>query len=232
MVEFLRDRYLEIISNEQLINRLAENWGSDFEEKKKESKEISIEQKGCINSLFNINLYDDVDRKLPGKVYVRNNSSINFNETDFMCSTLSNKWYKDDEIGICGQKVKLNRKIIEVDITPNCDYAQNKNHMLRTIFGYIIEIGQVTVEGSNKWLDYKYSEKIKHKIQYDYIYVTPELQFKNKLCVLVLNTKYITIENKNFADELEYLFRFNQDILAEIRKKSGDILTRIGINSL
>lgn len=74
--------------------------------------------------------------------------------------------------------------------------------------------------------------KIKHKIQYDYIYVTPELQFKNKLCVLVLNTKYITIENKNFADELEYLFRFNQDILAEIRKKSGDILTRIGINSL
>ena len=104
--------------------------------------------------------------------------------------------------------------------------------MLRTIFGYIIEIGQVTVEGSNKWLDYKYSEKIKRKIQYDYIYVTPELQFKNKLCVLVLNTKYITIENKNFADELEYLFRFNQDILAEIRKKSGDILTRIGINSL
>lgn len=133
LVEFLRDRYLEIISNEQLINRLAENWGSDFEEKKKESKEISIEQKGCINSLFNINLYDDVDRKLPGKVYVRNNSSINFNETDFMCSTLSNKWYKDDEIGICGQKVKLNRKIIEVDITPNCDYAQNKNHMLRNI---------------------------------------------------------------------------------------------------
>ena len=112
-----------------------------------------------------------------------------------MCSTLSDKWYKDDEIEICGQKVKLNRKIIEVDITPNCDYAQNKNHMLRTIFGYIIEIGQVTVEGSNKWLDYKYSEKIKHKIQYDYIYVTPELQFKNKLCVLVLNTKYITIEN-------------------------------------
>lgn len=70
LVEFLRDRYLEIISNEQLINRLAENWGSDFEEKKKESKEISIEQKGCINSLFNINLYDDVDRKLPGKVYI------------------------------------------------------------------------------------------------------------------------------------------------------------------
>lgn len=170
--------------------------------------------------------------KLVSKVYVRNNTNINFDETDFMCSTLSDKWYKDDEIKIGEQKVKLNRKIIEVDITPNCDYAQNKNHMLRTIFGYIIEIGQVTVDGSNKWLDYKYSEKIKHKIQYDYIYVTPELQFKNKLCVLVLNTKYITIENQNFADGLEYLFRLNQDILAEIRKKSGDILTRIGINSL
>ena len=232
LVEFLRDRYLEIMSSEQLINKLAINWGSDFNEKKKKCKEISIEQKACINSLFNINLYDDTDRKLPGKVYVRNDSDIYFDKADFMYSTLSNKWYEDDEIKIDKKTVKLNRKFIEVDITPSCDYAQNKNHMLRTIFGYIIEIGQVIDEEENKWLDYKYSEKIRHKIQYDYIYVTPELQVNNKLCVLVLNTKYITIENKNYSDKLEYLFRFNQDILAEIRKKCGDILTRIGINNL
>lgn len=84
----------------------------------------------------------------------------------------------------------------EVDITPNCDYAQNKNHMLRTVFGYRIEIGKVNKNGKNEWVTERYANKIRGKISYEYVYITPELLVNEKICVFVLNTKYMTINTE------------------------------------
>lgn len=235
LVEFLRDRYLEIMSNSKLIKEFSQYWDFDFG-KESEIKTIqehtSIEQKACINSLLNINTYDTKDRQLPGKIVLLENDDIGFDIYDFKHSSLSNKWYADNILEAYGHKIPLTLTPVEVDITPNCDYAQNKNHMLRTVFGYRIEIGQVNVNGTVTWINYKYANKFKHKIGFEYVYVTPEFLVDMKLCVFVFNTKYMSIENKDYCDKHQYLFRFNNDILSEIRKKAGDNITRFGINNL
>ena len=70
------------------------------------------------------------------------------------------------------------------------------------------------------------------KIKNDYVYVTPEFIVKEKLCVFLINTKYMSIEAEGYSSEYEYLVRFNGDILAEIRKTSAEVISRIGINNL
>ena len=235
LVEFLRDRYLEIMSNPKLIKDFSEYWDFDFNnecEIKRIQENTSIEQEACINSLLNINTYDSKDRQLPGKIVLLADEAIEFDINDFKKSSLSDKWYDNNVLEACGERIQLILKPVEVDITPNCDYAQNKNHMLRTVFGYMIEIGQVDKDGEMMWINYRYANKFRHKISNEYVYVTPELLVNEKLCVFVFNTKYMSIENKDYCDRYQYLFRFNNDIVSEIRKKAGDNITRFGINNL
>ena len=81
LVEFLRDRYLEIMSNPKLIKDFSEYWDFDFNnecEIKRIQENTSIEQKACINSLLNINTYDSKDRQLPGKIVLLADEAIEF----------------------------------------------------------------------------------------------------------------------------------------------------------
>lgn len=235
LVELIRDRYLDIMSQDELISELSEYWTFAFEnveEVKRIQKETPIAQRASMNTILNLNTYDQMSRNLPGKVYLLDESNMNFSVEDFTCSTLGDKWYKDNEIKISDDVVKLNLTPIEVDITPNCDYAQNKNHMLRTVFGYMVEIGKVNRDGREEWLNEGYTNKFRKKILREYVYVTPEFLIDGKLCVFVLNTKYLTIEKKDYCLEYPYLLRLNNEILSEIRKKTGEIISRLGINNL
>lgn len=235
LVEFLRDRYLEIVSKKELINKFSDYWKFDFSENKEIKKiqyDTPIDQKACINTLLNINTYDSEERHLPGKVFVLSEKDICFDISNFKKSTLSDDWYENNELNTHGEEIQLNLIPIEVDITPNCDYAQNKNDMLRTIFGYNIEIGQVDKNGKKEWITDRYANKFRHKIKYEYVYVTPEFLVDGKICVFVLNTKYLTIETKDYFFHLKYLMRFNNQILSDIRKKAGENITRLGINNL
>lgn len=235
LVELLRDRYLEVMSNEELIGALAEYWTFEFGDKEKVRRiqlEMPIEQKARINTMLNVNTYDEAARNLPGKVFIIPEEKLPFSKSDFKISTLSDSWYENDEIETHGEKIKLNLVPIEIDITPNCDYAQNKNHMLRTAFGYMVEIGKVIKDGKALWVNARYSNSFKGRVKNDYVYVTPEFIVKEKICVFLINTKYMTIEGKDYSSEFEYLMRFNSDILAEIRKTSAEIISRIGINNL
>lgn len=234
LVELVKDRYLEIVSNEEVVAELSNYWEFDFEKKdeiKNIHDNIPIEQRASINTFLNLNTYDTAGAKLPGKVFSLSESDLVFNVDDFRDSTLSNNWFKNNEMRTHGEVLNLTLQAVEVDITPNCDYAQNKNHMLRTIFGYMIKIGQVSKDGKNVWINEKYSKKINHTIKYEYVYVTPEFLLNDEIYVLALNTKYMTLENKNYCQNYRYLFRFNNDILGEIRKRGADMIARIGINN-
>lgn len=235
LVELVRDRYLDIMSQEELINTLSEYWTfafGDAEAVERIRKDIPIEQKASMNSVLNLTTYDSSERNLPGKVYLLDESKLKFSLDDFLCSTLGDKWYQGNEVKVDDDVIKLNLTPIEVDITPNCDYAQNKNHMLRTVFGYMIEIGKVSNNGKEGWRNIGYSNKFRRKISREYVYVTPEFLVDEKLCVFVFNTKYLTIEKKDYCAEYTYLLRLNGEILGEIRKKSGEIISRLGINNL
>ena len=79
LVEFLRDRYLEIVSKKELINKFSDYWKFDFSENKEIKKiqyDTPIDQKACINTLLNINTYDSEERHLPGKVFVLSEKDI------------------------------------------------------------------------------------------------------------------------------------------------------------
>lgn len=232
LVEFLRDRYLEIISHEQLACKLSEYIQFNFTDKdelKKIKKELTIEERASINSILNMNLYDEENsNKLHGKIYVLNDKDITFDLENFHDSTLSSKWYGNN-MTIKSEKISLITKLVEIDITPNCDYAQNKNHMLRTVYGYMIVIEKGT-EG--KWVTTEYSSKIQKKIQFPYVYVTPEFFINDQLCVFAINTKYLTIENHGYNQKYQYLARFNNEIVSEIRKIGADTISRLGINNI
>lgn len=235
LVELIRNRYLDIMSQEELISSLSEYWTFKFDDEEvinKIHKEMPIGQKASMNTILNLNTYDLPTRNLPGKVYILDEHTTEFSSQDFRISTLGGTWSQNNGLKFGGTEIILTIVPVEVDITPNCDYAQNKNHMLRTVFGYMIEIPKINIDGKEEWINKEYTKKIRAKVPNEYVYVTPEFIIEEKLCVFVFNTKYLAIEKKNYCEKYEYLLRFNNEIINEIRKKAGEVISRLGINNL
>jgi len=229
--ELMKDRYMEVFSKNELIKSLSDYWKVDFSNIE-EAEHIDVSLKAKLNTSLNLNIYDEGNEELPGKVYAVKKEDLPFDYEKFQESTLSKKLPDNKIINSNGHEIPIEFSPIEVDVTPHCDYAQGKNHMIRTIFGYKIVIGKIDVDGQNTWFNIKYKSKIEKTIKLGYIYVTPEFIIGDELCVFVLNAKYLTIESPGYNSEYKYLFRFNCEILNEIRKLSGETISRIGINNL
>ncbi len=101
-------------------------------------------------------------------------------------------------------------KLIKLDISSACDYAQNKLERVRIIYG--IMIGEEHFNNINNFQD---------------IYCTPQLNIENKNVKIALNYNYITNEA-----ELNYencIFLFRELLLIEIKHKLQSYITRVGI---
>ena len=233
-VGLIKDRYMEIVSDEEFVRKIASYWTFDFtnqDELKNVNKEKTLEQVADVNTSLNVNIHADASENVPGKVYRHNDSKTLAIHKDVLYkSTFSSKKEGNTfgELAIkynsAPQVLKLTP--IEMDITPNCDYAQAKNHMLRTVYGYIVNVenvGGITVKKINNVLREK---------SYDYIYITPVFKVNGIKCLLMLNTKMLYIEPHGYQEKLEYVFRLNEEITNEIRKKAAENILRLGINSL
>ena len=230
--ELMKDRYMEVFSEKELIKSLSDYWKVDFT-KIDETEQVEVSLKAKLNTSLNLNIYDKGNEGLPGKVYAVKKEDLHLEYDKFEESTLSKNWPNDNIFKFKGGKeASVTYTPIEVDVTPHCDYAQGKNHMLRTLFGYKVTIEKNECEGELIWLNGNYMKKIKDTISFPYVYVTPEFIINDELCVFILNTKYLTIEPHGYEDKHQYLFRFNSEILNEIRKTGAETLSRIGINNL
>lgn len=230
--ELMKDRYMEVFSEKELIKSLSNYWKVDFT-KIEETEHLDVSLRAKLNTSLNLNIYDKGTEELPGKVYAVKKEDLPFDYNKFKESTLSKKWPNDNMFKFPeGKTASITYTPIEVDITPHCDYAQGKNHMLRTLFGYKVAIEKNDCDGELRWLNGNYMKKIKKIINFGYTYISPEFMVDNELCVFVLNTKYLTIEPHGYESKYEYLFRFNSEILNEIRKLSAETISRIGINNL
>lgn len=219
----VRDRYMEVVADIPMSEKLAEYWTFDFNGSEIEI-ENNVEQDAIINAVLNVNIYADKNDNLPGKVYLHTADTLDISEDILKKST-----FPSSELSIKNNKhvIQFSLQPIELDITPSCDYAQRKNHMLRILYGYILFIEKY---GDN-YENIKYCKKITKQIP-EYIYVSPILNINKKLCVLLLNTKMLGIKEVDHAHGLQYLFRLNDDITNEIRKKTGEVISRLGINSV
>lgn len=230
--DLIRDRYMAISSNNIIVDKLSKLWHVDFAEDKELSKGYA-EQAAIINTVLNVNIHSERTDRVPGKVYRQTDEKIQVDKDTLKRSTFQkNKSYiKEGSFNLTDQENKIIETDVDqivIDITPSCDYAQGKNHMLRTLYGYIVYIGK----DSEVLSDIDYVKKIKAQVFDLYVYVSPIFKIKERFCVLLLNTKMMDLEKEEFFEGLEYLFRLNDDITNDIRKKTSEILSRIGINSV
>ncbi|WP_066712033.1 hypothetical protein [Clostridium sp. Marseille-P299] len=234
--ELFVSQYYELVNSKELLDEMKMFWKLDFSKEDQVStirQGINIQTRARFNTLMNVNLSGNKEDHLPGKFYFIQDSDVLLNIATLHENTFKKK-LEIDMMNFGESKVEYKMRPIEIDITPQCDYAQNKNHMLRMAYGYMISFEKVKDIKSNKdiWLDVGYTKKIKDKTGYNHVYVTPELYIDDKICVLIFNTKYVTIEHKKFHETHEYIARLNSDILNEIRKNSAESISRIGINNL
>jgi predicted transcriptional regulator len=230
--DLIRDRYMEIAANDNMVDKLCKLWQKDFPIKLDDinnllSKE-PVEQAAIINTVLNVNTYSKNTDKVPGKVYKVKQDKILI-DTDILAKSTFGK-HGSWKLTYEKKPIKTEMDIIEIDITPSCDYAQGKSHMLRTLYGYIVYIADHDTSSDGSKIVYK--GKINHQSPCECVYVSPFFFIRNRLCVLLLNTKMMALEREDFSEGLEYLFRLNDEITNEIRKKAGEILSRIGINKI
>ena len=121
------------------------------------------------------------------------------------------------EIKELREKIKLDLKSIEVNVTPICDYVQAKRLYYRLIPGLLINS--------------KYSKYINKTSEA--IYVSPNFKLSNtetESFFLLLDFRIFTSVSKDKIDELmQPKFRIRQLLLSEIQSKLARHINRQGI---
>lgn len=219
IADLVKDRYLDLTSNNNRISELAEYMDvlPTFD-----PNNVSIEVKARLNTAFNINTHGSENEKLPGKVYKTNQ----IDDLDSFDKSTFGKKGKQLVLTKKDKKVVVVYDLIKVDITPGCDYAQDKAFISTYAYGYLIHIYKFEDEKGNKeWLEWKYAGMISDA---GGVYFTPYFLNGDELCMLLVNTKWIRFE-KYEVNEDNYLFRLNDSLTSDIRKSASDNIARVGI---
>ena len=219
IADLVKDRYLDLTSNNNRISELAEYMDvlPTFD-----PNNVSIEVKARLNTAFNINTHGSENEKLPGKVYKTNQ----IDDLDSFDKSTFGKKGKQLVLTKKDKKVVVVYDLIKVDITPGCDYAQDKAFISTYAYGYLIHIYKFEDEKGNKeWLEWKYAGMISDA---GGVYFTPYFLNGDELCMLLVNTKWIRFE-KYEVNEDNYLFRLNDSLTSDTRKSASDNIARVGI---
>ncbi len=221
IADLVKDSCLELTSSNDRISELARFMDiiKDFK-----SQNVPIEVKARINAALNVNMHGSENEKLPGKVY--KTDQIEDLEA-FDNSTFGKKGKhpisKNDKILVDTYE------LIKVDITPGCDYAQDKAFISTYVYGYLIHINKVEDKNGNKeWMNLEYNKKISEVRS---VYFTPCFLVGEDLCMLFVNTKWIRFEKYETNNE-NFLFRLNDALTSDIRKNAADNIARVGIPSV
>jgi hypothetical protein len=110
----------------------------------------------------------------------------------------------------------LKTKHIFLEISPSCDYAQNKLRLNRCVSGVI-------------WPQ-EYFKKIKKKA--DFMYETPVLEINGKICKLVFDLRYLTAHPIKKLHHKKPLFRIRYSLLVDIQSALGRHIYRPGLVSV
>lgn len=203
-----------------------------------------------VNSWFNINTIENPSRI--GQVFSIDSSSF------LDDNIIKNNELRGQFIEIANQNKKEGEyfKTVELEISPECDVAQNKRNFYRVIPGMVISESlmktildtftstyKLNKNQTNQALIYffKNNDQLSFKNCPESIFVTPKFEFKvNQKCfdvfmILDLSQfKTIPIQNESndYWEDKEMLFSVNSDLLQSIKNSLATNIQRKGFQSL
>lgn len=109
-------------------------------------------------------------------------------------------------------EIELRSKYIEIEISPICDFSQNRQLNFKTLSGMLV-----------KAVDMKYLKK-----NADFLYKTPKIKFDKDIYHFVFDLRLINTLTK-VSLQAQAFTRLRQTILNEIQFNIGKHLSRIGV---
>lgn len=108
--------------------------------------------------------------------------------------------------------------LVQLDITPICDYSQDKNY-IRTIYGVSLPSSVL--------------KNVKSKKK-DYHYITPIIKLNKENRFILLDFRYISTSNKSFYDlrQLAPVLRFRRELSLDIQAEVASQINRPGISTI
>lgn len=202
-------------------------------EKQHKKRCIDNEQnlKAKLNSKLHLD-FENIDKIYPGDVYQLpedypylekiKTSILNQNEVEKTCSVYIKEQNipKNDKAKTREEiESKIIEKYIACEISPNCDFAQEKKIFHKFILGVI-------VDAKNKDFLNSHAENF---------YLSPLLGIDDKEKILAfsfrtLKTTSISEENQ-YLEKEAFLFRIRKELLSEIQTKVSNHMGRLGIIS-
>jgi len=199
------------------------------------NKEIKIEKESyeTINHNINTKLLtakDSLGFEYPGCIIKEKNLANEGNfkaiQNNFIDRNAVDKYikYNDPEISKTKlkkehqkfrQEMRENWKMVYLNLTPLCDYAQNKYEYNRCAHGVIIAS--------------KYEEFINSNTEA--LFLSPKFQLDEESVIFICDFKYFFTTKKNAVnvENLEVIFRFRRQIFSEIQSKLSRHINRQGV---
>ena len=181
---------------------------ADFDEASSIQDRSDIENKilAGINSKLLL-LIDQFDNPEPGCVYADENKEFTLKIDELFNGELVSFPEKDNLI----QKLKH----IFIEVSPSCDYAQDKWRVHRVIRGLMWPM--------------EYFKKIKKA---DYIYTSPILEIENVVYKLVFDLRYLTSLPFEQLKGRSVMFKARHELLVDIQANIARHINRPGVISL
>ncbi|MDD3632350.1 MAG: hypothetical protein RBR57_00255 [Candidatus Syntrophosphaera sp.] len=177
------------------------------------SNNINEKNKGRINIKLLLD-FSDLEKFYPGDVYRINKNAKNSSE--LLKDILDINKINDEKF------FKIKKKSIQVfaEVTPLCDFLQEKIKLYRVIEGFIIPE------------KYKDEQNIDHYVKIkkaEFIYKTPVFTYKNEIYRLILDFKYFSSKTKDELKNFSPIFRLRKELLNDIQIKLSSHINRTGI---
>jgi len=177
------------------------------------SNNINEKNKGRINIKLLLD-FSDLEKFYPGDVYRINKNAKNSSE--LLKDILDINKINDEKF------FKIKKKSIQVfaEVTPLCDFLQEKIKLYRVIEGFIIPE------------KYKDEQNIDHYVKIkkaEFIYKTPVFTYKNEIYRLILDFKYFSSKTKDELKNFSPIFKLRKELLNDIQIKLSSHINRTGI---
>jgi len=166
-----------------------------------DSNNVNNDITAQINSRLHL-IIQPPKNSVPGNIYEWENQ-VNINDLF------------DGDINSCPQKDNflMKLKYILLEVSPSCDYAQNKWKLHRVLHGLM-------------WPENDFN-KIKKKA--DYIYTSPIFKVDNKIYKFVFDLRYLTTLSLDELKDKKPVLRIRHDLLVDIQSKIAGHINRPGV---
>lgn len=217
----LCDKLSSKTKNFEIIKDLAVSFLDEKKNIKKEYKEkLTSETKGELNR--KLLLTETLEEISPGTVYEIINCEESEKVINSFYNSIVNHNLLKEKTSAEQKEFKKNLKskmtYINLEISPLCDYSQNKIKNYRILKG-IMMAGD---EEADKYIS----------INNISFYKSPLISIDNKLVYLIFSFQELYTEKEMKIDDKKIKFKLKNDLLKEIQVKLSNHVSRLGIISL